>query len=137
MAERVTASALAEAGVAAQLSSAGISDEEQGRPMDRRARRVLTTAGYDAENHRAHQLSADEASAADLIVAAEQFHLDRLRPLVGAHTRLALVSDFDPQASRGEPLPDPWYGDESDFVATLEVLERATPGMVRAITELG
>lgn len=127
MAERVARARAAERGLEVEITSAGVSDEEHGGPIDPRAVRVLTAAGYDASQHRAHQITAREIREADLVVAAEQYHVDRMRRLVPDAQNLRLFSDFDPQAEPGDGLPDPWYGGMEGFHTTLAAIERAVP----------
>ncbi|MGA4670526.1 low molecular weight protein-tyrosine-phosphatase [Propionibacteriaceae bacterium Y1923] len=136
MGEVVATEAADQAGVAARFSSAGISDEEHGNPMDPRAVRVLTEHGYRPELHRARQVSPAMLADVDLVVAAEQYHLERLRRLTTDLPELRLVSDFDPEATPGDPLPDPWYGEREDFEETLAALERAMPRLLDRLGEL-
>ena len=133
MAERVARTLAADAGIEATFSSAAITAEEQGNPMDRRAALVLTEHGHDAAGHRAHRVTADELSSADLIVAAEQYQIDRLVAQGADPDKLTLFSDFDPQGTPGEPLPDPWYGGQEDFEKTLAILERSIPVMLQQL----
>lgn len=135
MAERVARTMAAERGLDVEVTSAGVSDEEHGNPIDHRARQLLTAHGHDASGHRAHQVGAAEVEAADLVVAAEQRHVDRLLRLVPGAQNVRLVSDFDPQGRPGQPLPDPWYGDMSDFEHTLAVLERSIPAMLDELAQ--
>jgi protein-tyrosine phosphatase len=127
MAEQV-ARAYAEArGLDFDFDSAGISDEEHGNRMDRRAADVLKTHGYPVGDHRAHKLTREEARDADLLVVAERYHqywIEKHRPDAAP---IKLITDFDPEARPGDPLPDPWYGTRDDFEETLAVLERAIP----------
>ena len=53
MAHAILEQAAARAGVDVVVDSAGVSDEEQGNPIDRRAARVLRDAGYIVPDHRA------------------------------------------------------------------------------------
>lgn len=130
MAERVARRMAAEQGLDMVATSAGVSDEEEGNPIDHRARQVLEAAGYDAGGHVAHQVTADEIRGADLVVAAEQYHLDRIRRMVPGATNLHLFSEYDPQAGAGAGLPDPWYGGMDGFHDTLAAIERAMPGVL-------
>ena len=118
------------------FTSSGVSAEEIGEPIDSRAQRVLSRAGYTSSGHRAHQSTADEIRAADLVIAMEELHLSRLRRLVPGADNLALLTDFDPDAAPGSGVPDPWYGTASGFEDTLAVLEGAMPGVVSAVREL-
>lgn len=135
MAERVARQWLDDAGVPARVSSAGVSSEELSNPIDHRARRVLEDAGYDAAGHLARQISVDDLRAADLVIAAEDFHAERMRRLA-PEAPIRLISEFDPSARPGDPLPDPWYGGPDDFLDTLEAIERAMPGIVEAVRDL-
>ena len=53
MAHAILQQEAARAGVDVVVDSAGVSDEEQGNPIDRRAARVLRDAGYAVPDHRA------------------------------------------------------------------------------------
>lgn len=133
MAERVARKWLADAGVPARVTSAGVSDEEGPAPMDRRARVTLERAGYDGSGHTAHQIDAEEIGSADLVIAAEPMHIAAMRRISPVAANLRLISDFDPSQKPGTPLPDPWYGPDARFAATLRAIEAAMPGIVDAV----
>lgn len=134
MGERVARRLADERGLDVRITSAGTSAEELGNPMDRRARQLLTKEGYDAEAHTARRLDLTMATDVDLFVVAEARHARILQDMGIELDRIRLVSDFDPTAEPGDPLPDPWYGDMGDFEDTLETLERAVPVL---LDELG
>lgn len=134
MGERIARRVAEERGLDVEVSSTGVSAEELGNPMDSRARRLLAEHGYDVDGHRARQLTRDMLDDVDLFVVAEQRHADRVERLGVDPSRIRLVTDFDPEARPGAPLPDPWYGDMSDFEETLAVLERAVPGILKSVT---
>ena len=87
MAEVVLRDRLAAAGIpdsgpgGVTVTSAGVSDEEQGNPIDRRAARVLRDAGYTVPDHRARQIRASELGEWDLILAMTSRHLTVLQRL--------------------------------------------------------
>lgn len=120
---------------AVRLSSAGVSAEETGEPIDPRAARTLQRHGYPAQDHVAHKIGAAELAAADLVIAMEQLHVDRLRRL-GNTEHVRLLSDFDPGAEAGAGLPDPWYGSPDGFEDTLSAIEAAVPGVLETIRKL-
>lgn len=136
MGERVAEKWLEEAALDAVVTSAGVSSEESGHPIDRRAQRVLTDAGYRPGGHRAHLITADEIAAADLVLAFEPLHLARLRQTAPTASHLALVTDFDPDAAPGSGIDDPWYGDLSGFGDTLAAIEAAMPGIITEVRKL-
>lgn len=136
MAEQVAREWAAREGIEATFTSAGVSAEEQGNPIDHRAAAVMRQAGYPVSSHRAHRITADEIRQASLVVGMEHLHLDRMRRLVPDADNLALLTDFDPSAVPGSPVDDPWYGPPSGFRDTLASVEAAMPGLMRRIAEL-
>ena len=149
MAHAVLEQAAARAGVDVVVDSAGVSDEEAGNPIDRRAARVLRDAGYAVPDHRARQIRAGELGEWDLILAMTSRHLSVLERLadragiehegapasaadLAVGPRVCLYRDLDPEGS-GD-VPDPWYGGHQDFLDTLEVIERVTPQILRLLS---
>ena len=162
MAEVVLRDRLAAAGIpdsgpdGVTVTSAGVSDEERGNPIDSRARRVLAEAGYGTgaddvsratniaiTSHAAHRITDAEIAEADLLLAMTDSHwniLQRRAAGLGAEpSRIRMYREFDPaaapqteavaagRASRGVlNVPDPWYGTMADFADTLEVVERVS-----------
>src|SRR5699024_9932193 len=132
MAERMAEQAADEAGLEhVRFSSAGVSSEEAGNPIDPRAVRKLRELGCRTGDHRAHRITADEARGADLIICAQQRHADRV---VGLDAELAprvmLLTDFVPGAEPGSGVPDPWYGDASGFDDTADTIAAAPPAIL-------
>jgi len=133
MAEQVARRWAAEAGLDESVvvfDSAGVSDEERGHRIDPRAARVLTAHGYDVGTHRAREVTAIDLESADLVIAAEPRHIALMRRLAPAATNLRLLTSFDPVASAGSALPDPWYGGASDFEDTLAAIEVSMPALL-------
>ena len=135
MAERVARRMIEERGLDIEVESFGISDEEAGNPIDRRAARTLIGAGYDADGHRARKIGAAHLEEADLVVAAEPMHVDRLLRLLPDAANVVLLNDFNSELDPGTALIDPWYGDEAGFQDTLADIEAAMPGILGAVQE--
>lgn len=124
-----------------RFTSAATSTEELGQPMDPRAAAVLRRHGYRDGDHVAHQITADEIQSADLVIAMEPLHIDRMRRLGDVETaladgRLGLLTDFDPEADPGSGVPDPWYGGPEGFEDTLAAVEAAVPGVLERVRAL-
>ena len=130
MAERVAIAAFADAGIDAEIWSAGVSDEEHGNPMDFRAQRLMKKRGYSFAGHRAHQVSRAEIDRADLVLAFEPYHIRSMLRIAPDATNLRLITDFIPGTAAGSSVDDPWYGGEREFVITLEAIEAAMPEIV-------
>ena len=170
MAEVVLIDRLAAAGVPAcgpagvVVTSAGVSDEEHGNPIDRRARRLLAERGYGSgddaaaraaavavSGHAAHRIGDAELAGADLVLAMTSAHrrelLRRAERLGVDADRIRMFRELDPAAgaerhwagadARYElDVPDPWYGTMEDFVETLDVVERVCDAVAPALVEL-
>ena len=84
------------------VESAGVSSEESGNPIDRRAQRVLADAGYDVPRRRAHRATPAELREADLVLAMTVGHARRLRSMMaeaGADpAKVHLWREFDPSS---------------------------------------
>ncbi len=151
MAEVVLRERFAAAGLADEVvvDSSGISDEEEGNPVDRRAASVLREHGYEVPRHRAHQVTPGEIASRDLLLAMTARHARWLRtqaPDAEAAARVRMYRSFDPAApATGGPgavadeseldIDDPWYGDRSDFETTLEQVEAAADAVVAHVRE--
>lgn len=172
MAEAVLRDRLAAAGIPGSgpggvaVTSAGVSDEERGNPIDSRARRVLTEAGYGTgaddvsratgiaiTTHTAHRITDAEITEADLLLAMTDSHwnvLQRRAAGLGAEpTRIRMYRELDPaSAQQAEAVaaggasrsvlnvPDPWYGTMADFVDTLQVVERVSDELAEQLAAL-
>ncbi len=172
MAEVVLRDRLAAAGIpdsgpgGVAITSAGVSDEERGNPIDSRARRVLTEAGYGTGaddvsratgiaigTHTAHRITDAEIAEADLLLAMTDSHwnvLQRRAAGLGAEpARIRMYRELDPaSAQQAEAViaggssrsvlnvPDPWYGTMADFVDTLEVVERVSDELADELAAL-
>ncbi|MCL1871765.1 MAG: low molecular weight phosphotyrosine protein phosphatase [Promicromonosporaceae bacterium] len=149
MAEIVLREAFAANGLDADVvvDSTGVSGEEQGNPVDRRARSVLSRHGYPAgDSHRARRVTTADVAGHDLVLAMTAHHARALRRLVradGEGAEIRMFRSFDPEApvlreGQGEHLldvEDPWYGGMEDFEVCLREIEAATPGIVEYVRE--
>ena len=172
MAEIVLRDRLAAAGIpdsgpgGVTVTSAGVSDEERGNPIDSRARRVLAEAGYGTgaddvsratdiaiTSHTAHRITDAEIAEADLLLAMTDSHwnvLQRRAASLGAEPdRIRMYRELDPASTQQVEavaaggssrsvlnVPDPWYGTMADFVDTLEVVERVSDELAEQLTAL-
>lgn len=154
MAEVVLRRRLAVAGLGdvVEVTSTGISDEEHGNRIDRRAQAVLREHGYDVPRRAARQVRATDLTANDLVLAMTSVHARALRRLArtpDVANRVVMYRSFDPSAPAVEPgtgehvldIDDPWYGGADDFRVCLAQVEAAADlivGHVRtALTERG
>ncbi|MFD6138285.1 low molecular weight protein-tyrosine-phosphatase [Promicromonospora sp. NPDC060271] len=126
------------------VDSSGVSDEEHGNPVDRRARAVLAEHGYrTGGGHRARQVTAADVASRDLVLAMTTWHARSLRELAGqGGPVIRMYRSFDPAAdglAENElDIADPWYGGPHDFEVCLAQIEAAADGVVDFVrAELG
>ncbi len=117
------------------VDSTGVSDEEHGNPIDRRAQRTLAEHGYDVPAHRARLVTADQLAARDLVLVMTSSHARVLRRLAPDGVDIRMVRSFDPAVPTDGPehlldVDDPWYGPQEAFEQTLAEIEAAADGVL-------
>lgn len=129
MADVVLAQRLGEAGIDAEVVSAGTAGYHVGSPMDRRAAAALSAAGYDPSRHRAKRFDASWFESCDLVLAMDEDNHAELLGLAGDHQpKLRMFRSFDPTGP-GD-VPDPYYGGDDGFREVLEMVERTADAIV-------
>ncbi|MRH92030.1 protein tyrosine phosphatase [Nocardia sp. SYP-A9097] len=134
MAEKMFAAHLERAGLGdrVRVSSAGTGSWHVGDDADRRTTAELRSHGYPV-GHRAAVIGADHLDA-DLLIALDSGHERALAQLGVSSERRRLLRSFDPNAD-GPDVPDPYYGDQSDFALVREQIEAAVPGLLDWVRE--
>lgn len=122
------------------VESSGVSDEEYGNPIDRRAVKVLKERGYELPAHHfAHRITRDEIERTDLFLPMTASHMRALlRQLPQAkRAQVHMYRSFDPNlpkpsAGREDEidLVDPWYGGPREFEVAIDQIEEVAPYIV-------
>ena len=122
------------------VESSGVSDEEYGNPIDRRAVKVLKERGYELPSHHfAHRITRDEIERTDLFLPMTASHMRALlRQLPQAkRSEVHMYRSFDPNLPDPQPgresdidLVDPWYGGQRDFEIAIDQIEEGAPYIV-------
>ena len=123
-----------------RVESSGVSDEEFGNPIDRRAQKVLRARGYEVPtDHFAHRITREEAEDADLLLPMTADHMRALLRLLpsGKRSAVHLYRSFDPDLPKPAPgresridLVDPWYGGPHEFEVAIDQIEHTAPYIV-------
>ncbi len=145
MAEVVLATKLAEAGLEAQVDSAAVTSYEVGNPIDYRAAKTLRQAGYEVPEREARKVTPEDFDDFDLILPMTVQHKDELIRMARrwgrgqGHAQIDLFRTFTKEYRSGKDseldVPDPWYGTQADFAATLETIESAVPAIAKHVAE--
>ena len=125
------------------ISSAGTGGWHAGEPMDHRARDALARRGYADHGHRARPFDTGWFDATDLVVCLDRGHQQTLVGLARGRAgddryddRLVMLRSFDPRSGGAVDVPDPYYGDDADFEACLDLVESGCRGLVGAVPGL-
>ena len=122
------------------VESSGVSDEEYGNPIDRRAVKVLKERGYELPAHHfAHRITRDEIDRTDLFLPMTASHMRALLRMLpaGKRAEVHMYRSFDPNlpkpvAGREDSidLVDPWYGGPREFEVAIDQIEEVAPYIV-------
>ncbi len=122
------------------IASAGTGGWHQGEPMDPRARAALERRGYPDHGHRARKFETRWFETTDLVVCLDRGHQQTLLSLGRGRAgdrrfddRLVLLRQLDPRAGGAVDVPDPYYGDDADFEACLDLVEAGCDGLARLL----
>ncbi|MBG8560914.1 low molecular weight phosphotyrosine protein phosphatase [Pseudomonas qingdaonensis] len=113
-----------------EVASAGTGDWHVGKPPDSRTRRAALARGYDLSAQRAQQVSAQDFSRYDLILAMDTSnlgHLKALQPSVGTAELDLFLRRYEGEL---DEVPDPYYGGEEGFEQVLDLIELACSKLV-------
>lgn len=121
-----------EMGFEVRLDSAGTGDWHQGKAPDARAIAEAAAHGTPIDDYRARQIGPDDFYRFDHIVAMDHSNLEDLRRLMPADAtaRLSLLFDHVP-GREGQPVADPWYGDERDFTQCWHDCDAGVRGLLK------
>jgi protein-tyrosine phosphatase len=121
-------------GLIAGVDSAGTADYHVGEPPDPRSRAAAARRGYDLSALRARQVSREDFSRFDLVLAMDRANLAGLRRMAPATStaRVELLLPLTGHPALDE-VPDPYYGDQADFDFVVELLEAASRELLRQI----
>jgi protein-tyrosine phosphatase len=117
-----------------QIDSAGTAGYHIGAPPDPRSQAAALERGIDISGLRARRVGPDDYSKFDLILAMDRENLHALekgRPR-NSHAQLRLFLEYAPRPGPLE-VPDPYYGDESDFEWVLDLCTAAARGLIREL----
>lgn len=134
--DRIQRAGLADAVV---VDSAGTGDWHIGYPADPRASATLDASQYERTEHRARQINEQWIADIDLALVMDSANFLDVTSIVnrsGAVTDLRMFRSFDPMLAHFVPpnpdldVPDPYYGGDDGFVEVLQMIERASDGLV-------
>ena len=125
LAEGIARKVAKERGLDILIDSAGTSNYHISEPPDSRSIRIGRQNGVDISMLKGRQIDRSD-SKFDLIIAMDRQNYDNiLRLKLG--NKIALMGDF---GLDGAEIPDPYYGDMSDFQSVYNMLKNAINTML-------
>lgn len=142
MAEAIFQHLLHENGLTESIfcDSAGTANYHLGKPPDSRTLHVLKQHGIHT-HHRARQISYQDFESFDVLIAMDESnfqHLERMSlNLKTPRARLQAMIDYVPAAHRHySAIPDPYYGQLSDFEEVYQLLYPGCQNLLRELSGL-
>jgi protein-tyrosine phosphatase len=119
-----------------QVDSAGTGNYHIGDPPDLRSQQAALRRRIDLSALRARRVTAQDFADFDLILAMDRGNLRDLQAIQppGSRARLRLFLEYAEDAEHLE-VPDPYYGDASDFERVLDLTMSAARGLVAALQQ--
>ena len=108
-----------------EIASAGTGAWHVGKAPDVRTQAAAMRRGYDLSAQRARQVSAEDFSRYDLVLAMDHSNLRDLKALQPAGSEADLDLFLRRYSSVCDDVPDPYYDGEQGFEVVLDLIERA------------
>lgn len=128
---------LRQAGLADRVlvDSAGTHDYHVGDPPDRRSTAHAKRFGIDLTELRARQVTVEDFTSFDLILAMDEGHYRQLLRLCPAEyrDRVKLYLSYAPRF--GRDVPDPYYGNSDGFDMVWRMCETVTEALLTEINQ--
>ena len=122
-----------------EVDSCGTGDWHVGAAPDRRAAAEARKRGYDLSHLRARQVQSADFKRFHYILAMDRLNLADLQAMC-PHDYPGQLALFLPFAGTGvgaqgmpDEVPDPYYGGDDGFARVLDMVERASEGLLREI----
>lgn len=110
------------------VDSAGTAAYHVGNPPDSRSIAVAKQFGIDISNQRARQFDPADFENFDKIFAMDKANYTNLSALTNNKTHLDKISLFLDNVKNSDlsEVPDPYYGNESDFLEVFRIINDVT-----------
>lgn len=119
-----------------EVDSAGTGDWHLGEAPDKRAQAACKRAGFDISHLRARLVKPEDFTHYDLILACDSNNYRDLQTMAkgieGASDRIRLLMPYAGPGA-GNVIPDPWYGNDSDFDSTVRMALKSCKGLLESL----
>ena len=119
------------------IDSAAIGSWHIGQLPDSRMRKCGAEHGYRFDSH-ARQFQKSDFQHFDLIVVMDNENYRAITSMASSQAdkdKVVRIADYQTHHREYTTVPDPYYGDYSDFELVIELLEDACQGLLDSIKE--
>lgn len=117
-----------------QVDSAGIHGYyHAGEPPDPRAQESVLARGIDISDQRARRLEPEDCERFDFILTMDEENYRTVAGLCRSGAELRPFLDYAPGPET--EVPDPYHGGPDGFQHALDLIERASEGLLREIRQ--
>lgn len=116
------------------IDSAGIGDWHVGQLPDSRMRERASLRGYRLDS-RARQIRTEDFDLFDMLLVMDRDNyriVTSKAPNAEARKKVCMLTDYLSMHQGADVVPDPYYGDLSDFDYALDLIEDACEGLLEA-----
>ena len=116
------------------IDSAGIGDWHVGQLPDSRMRERASLRGYRLDS-RARQIRTEDFDLFDMLLVMDRDNyriVTSKAPNAEARKKVCMLTDYLSLHQGADVVPDPYYGDLSDFDYALDLIEDACEGLLEA-----
>lgn len=109
-----------------EIASAGTENYHVGKGADDRGIRTAMKFGTDMKAHRAKQLTSKDFDYYDVIYSMATDVTHEMSHIASSESSMKKVKLFMDELFPGQhhSVPDPWYGNEKDFIPVYELVEK-------------
>jgi protein-tyrosine phosphatase len=117
------------------IDSAGTHAYHVGNPPDPRAQDAALNHDIDLSSQRARRVKSDDFTEFDYVIAMDESNIDDLLSIcpAGYTDRVHLFLNF--ADSNETEVPDPYYGQGQGFEIVLNLVEDASEGLLKHISQ--
>ena len=111
------------------VDSCGTQAYEAGELPDSRMRKVCKKRGFNC-NHIARRITKEDLKSSNLIVCMDNSKYRNVINLGGEEKKVKKMIDFISNKRGQDCVPDPWYGNESDFELAVDLIIDGCQGIL-------
>jgi len=117
-----------------EVDSAGTADWHTGKGPDPRSCEMAAKYGVDITGLRARQIQREDFERFRFIVALDKNNLKDIQAIAPSDhaASVRLLLDYVP-GMEGQPVPDPYYGNEDDFEEAYRLARLGCEGLLEAV----